>query len=271
MSSYGLKEHQQHREVASANTGDIASKWMKQKELNTCYKPEDQFNGDKSYVNPSIHPTEGWWHTRSAGRRISFESPYPLLAIPWVLRSYLHSLSGSLQSPVASRRRQGRRSISITRTTRKCGWLLSYSKSEWIPVSMLETHLLYITGGLRCLMTWCERKTGKFAYILTTFWATIFPTSWQMLSSSSSNQTLWLGSSHSMLGLFTASKLITNNGSAKKHSNRMLVAKQIFIHSTYLRPCIWPMMLGTTWHLKQSKTAGTMPISNVIPSFFVFR
>ena len=81
---------------------------------------------------PLTSLTKGWQHTRLAEkRRISFESPYSLLATPRVPKSCLHSLLGNLRSPVVSRRRQGSNLVSIIGTTRKSGWLLFFLKSEF--------------------------------------------------------------------------------------------------------------------------------------------
>ena len=56
VSSYGLKENRQHGEAASANPEDITCEGANLKEINACYKLEDQFNGDESYINPFNPP-----------------------------------------------------------------------------------------------------------------------------------------------------------------------------------------------------------------------
>ena len=74
-----------------------------------------------------------------------------------------------------------------------------------------------------------------------------------------------------MLALFAASKLTTDNGSARKHWSEMLAVKRTFIHSTYLRHCIWLVMRGMMWPQKQSRIVGTTLVSSAIQSFFTFR
>lgn len=69
MFSYGLKEHRQHGEAASANPEDIASERMQQKELNARYTPEDRFNGDESYVNPFNPPDRGMATHKISGKK----------------------------------------------------------------------------------------------------------------------------------------------------------------------------------------------------------
>ena len=68
-SSYGLKEHRQHGEAASANPEDIASEQVKLKEINARYKPEDRFNGDESYINPFNPPDRGMATHKISGKK----------------------------------------------------------------------------------------------------------------------------------------------------------------------------------------------------------
>ena len=68
-SSYGLKENQQHGEVASANPEDIMCKQVNLKEINARYKPEDRFNGDESYINPFNPPDRGLATHKISGKK----------------------------------------------------------------------------------------------------------------------------------------------------------------------------------------------------------
>ena len=107
------------------------NKWSLRKSMHVTNQRTDSMV--TSHTSTPLTPlTEGWRHTRLVEkRRTSFELPYSLLAMPQVPRSCLHSLSGNLQSPVASRRKQGSSSASIIETTKKPGWPLSFLKSEF--------------------------------------------------------------------------------------------------------------------------------------------
>ena len=122
MFSYGLKEHRQHGEAASATPEDIASERMQQKELNACYTPEDRFNGDEPYVNPFNPPDRGMaTHKISGKKKNKFRITIFFACNATGTEKLPPFLSGSLRSPVASRRRQGKSLVSITGTTRKRG------------------------------------------------------------------------------------------------------------------------------------------------------
>ena len=54
--SYGLREHQQHGEAVPADPKDITDEQTNLKEINACYKPEDLFNCDESFINPFNPP-----------------------------------------------------------------------------------------------------------------------------------------------------------------------------------------------------------------------
>lgn len=106
-----------------------ANKWNWRKSMHVTNQRTDSMV--MSCISTPLTPlTEGWQHTRSVERRTNFEPPYFSLITPQVPRSFLHSLSGNLQSPVVSRGRQGSNSVSIIRITRKPGWPWSFLKSE---------------------------------------------------------------------------------------------------------------------------------------------
>ena len=67
--SYGLKEHRHHGEAASANPEDISSERARLKEINACYKPKDQFNGDETCLNPYNPPDRGMATHKISGKK----------------------------------------------------------------------------------------------------------------------------------------------------------------------------------------------------------